>query len=143
MIVILCFHLLPIFDPSSDKWNPAKWNHILWCPGGSTYRESTVIWRTSTLITTEPKVQCLSTWISLESLSNALFKNVVAKAMFFLTVFERYCSSKVGQYYDPQNGLTGAKKRVRFSVKTKTMLGFVGITWKVIVLQAYEVSNSF
>ena len=73
-------------------------------------------------------MQCLSTWISLESLSNALFKNVVVKAMFVLTVFERYCSSKVGQYYDPRNGLMGAKQRVRFSVETKKMLGFVGIT---------------
>ena len=42
MIIILCFHLLPIFDPTSDKGTPAKWNHILRSPGGSTYRESTV-----------------------------------------------------------------------------------------------------
>ena len=48
-------------------------------------------------VTREPQVQSLSSWVSLESLSNILSGDGSA----LLLLFPRNCCSKAGQYCDP------------------------------------------
>ena len=62
-------------------------------------------------------MQILSTWMSLESLSNTLLKALVWRQCLFSS-FSRNCSSKVGWYYDPQSGSQG-EKGLNFQLKTK------------------------
>ena len=79
-------------------------------------------------ITIQQKVQCVSTWVSLESLLNTLLRKCWQKFPL-LVLFCRQCCCKVGWYFDLPSEWSSVQqvqqvtqcKRVTFSVKTKQL----------------------
>ena len=68
--------------------------------------------------------ESLSTWISLEILSNTLLKNLWSKTMLIiLLLLSRNCCLKWGCYYHPPSGVQGAK-RLNFQWKNSKIFGF-------------------